>query len=58
MVTFIDVYWAHIDFPTPETRTKQDEILLQAASSLESEIPKIRNKLIEDLRKLLAGSSD
>lgn len=58
MVTFIDVYWGRIDFPTPEIRAKQSEILLQAASALESEIPKIRNKLIEDLRKLLAGGSD
>ncbi len=58
IVMFIEVYWTRMDYPTPEMRVKQDEIMRDAVSGLEGEVPKLKNKLIEDLRKLLAGSSD
>jgi hypothetical protein len=46
------------EIPTPEKKAIQDKMLADASSALEGEIADLQNKLIEDLRELLAGSSD
>jgi hypothetical protein len=45
------------DSLTPEKKAIQEKVLENASSVLNGEIRETRDKLIEDLRELLAGSS-
>jgi hypothetical protein len=50
-------YWRPDEILTPEKMAVQDKMLADASSALEGEIRETRDKLIDDLRGLLAGSS-
>ena len=51
-VTFVGVY-GQIEYPTPETRTKQHEVILAACEALKHDIPKLRHELETEFRSLL-----
>jgi hypothetical protein len=58
MVIVFDIYWRSDEILTPETKAIQEKVLENASSVLKGEINPTRDKLIDDLRKLLTGSSD
>ncbi|MGB6431456.1 MAG: hypothetical protein WBF06_12790 [Candidatus Acidiferrales bacterium] len=57
IVSFVSVYWTAVENPTPETVTKRNEIMLDAVSALEGDIPALKEKLIVEFRTLLAGEN-
>ena len=54
----VDVYWNDVETPPPDVIARQEKALIENIGKLKGEIPRLKNKLIEDLRSLLAGGSN
>jgi hypothetical protein len=56
-VSFVDVYYVRIEHPTERTRLEANQVILDAARALESDLPALRERLESEFLVLLEPQS-
>lgn len=55
-VLHVDIYWTRNEYPTPASRTDQNEVMFAACKALESDLPALLREVECEFRTLLGSS--